>query len=347
MFHNETVRNTTIDKFVLTCSDITFVFRFDNHNFYLFYAALACYGLLCILISLANVVVIYVITMFKTEFNDPVYSLYICTAFTDLFLGIIGIPLWIATSVMAYQKIKSCILYEILVFLGFTSGYASYLFVFLLAVDRYIAICKPFFYIRKIKSSMYIYRIAAVVVFVISVTITFISRTTKKILFTTVVEILKTAFVFLSSCFIYIIIYHKVCKMNTDLQKRLGAKYSDPKLKNEQKLALSTFLLLFFLYLCYLPHTIKTVLEVIDVLHGDNIYTVGLWTFLLMLSKSFLNPLLYCMPLKTFRKKIWMVLQCSRGRKVAEVPKVDSESTTKVTEDIPLHTGCNVSVQRM
>lgn len=248
---------------------------------------------------------------------------------------------------MAYQKIKSCILYEILVFLGFTLGYASYLFVFLLAVDRYIAICKPFFYIRKIKSSMYIYRIAAVVVFVISVTITFISRTTKKILFTTVVEILKTAFVFLSSCFIYIIIYHKVCKMNTDLRKRLGAKYSDPKLKNEQKLALSTFLLLFFLYLCYLPHTIKTVLEVIDVLHGDNIYTVGLWTFLLMLSKSFLNPLLYCMPLKTFRKKIWMVLQCSRGRKVAEVPKVDSESTTKVTEDIPLHTGCNVSVQRM
>ena len=219
MFHNETVRNTTIDKFVLTCSDITFVFRFDNHNYYLFYAALACYGLLCILISLANVVVIYVITMFKTEFNDPVYSLYTCTAFTDLFLGIIGIPLWIATSVMAYQKIKSCVLYEILVFLGFTSGYASYLFVFLLAVDRYIAICKPFFYIRKIKSSMYIYRIAAGVVFVISVTITFISRTAKKILFTTVVEILKTAFVFLSSCFIYIIIYHKVCKMNTDLQK--------------------------------------------------------------------------------------------------------------------------------
>ena len=43
------------------------------------------------------------------------------------------------------------------------------------------------------------------------------------------------------------------------------------------------------------------------------------------------------MPLKTIRKKIWMVLQCSSGRKVAEVPKVDSESTTKVTEDTPAH----------
>ena len=343
MFHNQTVGNIPINKFVLRCSDTTFIFRFDNNNFYIFHAALACYGLLCILISLANVVVIYVITMFKTEFSDPVYSLYIYTAFTDLLLGIIATPLWIATSVMAYQKVKSCILFEILIFSTFTSGYSSYLLVFLLAVDRYIAICKPFFYIRKIKPSMYIYRIAAGVVFLISIAITFISRTTKKILFKTMVEIFKTVFVFLGSCFIYIIIYHKVRKMNTDLQKRLGVKHSDPKLKNEQKLALSTFLLLFFLYLCYLPHTIKNVLEVIGILHGDNIYTVGLWTFLLMLSKSFFNPLLYCLPLKIIRKKIQMVFKCSRGRKVR---KVDSERTTKVTEDISLHTGFNVNVHR-
>ena len=133
-------------------------------------------------------------------------------------------------------------------------------------------------------------------------------------------EAFNATIILFIDCFVYIIIYCKARKINDMHKKRMGKKYSTNSPKYEKKLVKSTLLIVLSLYLCYIPHVVKLILEFINILYGDTVHTIGSWTFLSIASKSLLNPLLYCYSLKVVRSKVLESHRCHCCRKSSLTP---------------------------
>ena len=72
---------------------------------------------LSLLTTFTNIIIILFIYKNHRALNSPSISLYVYTAFADLLLGVVGVPLWISYQILAYYRKKICILDEILTFI--------------------------------------------------------------------------------------------------------------------------------------------------------------------------------------------------------------------------------------
>ena len=61
---------------------------------------------LSLLTTFTNIIIILVIYKNHRALNSPSISLYVYTAFADLLLGVIGVPLWISYQILAYYRKK-------------------------------------------------------------------------------------------------------------------------------------------------------------------------------------------------------------------------------------------------
>ena len=270
---------------------------------------------LSLLTTFANIIIIHVIYKNHRALNPPSISLYVYTAFADLLLSIIGLPLWISYQILAYYRKTIRILYEVLTFMTHYFAIVSFFLVLLLSADCYITVFKPFFYEEKIKPSNRIYRYTTTVIFLLIFLVVSITKLLESHIMLNIFEAFNATIILFIDCFIYIIIYCKARKINDMHKKQMGKKYSTNSPKHEKKVVKSTLLIVLSLYLCYIPHVIKLILEFINILYGDTVYTIGSWTFLLIASKSLLNPLLYCYSLKVVRSKVLESLRCHCCRK--------------------------------
>ena len=207
------------------------------------------------------------------------------------------------------------ILYEVLTFMTHYFAIVSFFLVLLLSADRYIAVFKPFFYEEKIKPSNRIYRYTTTVIFLLIFLVVSITKPLESHIMLNKSKAFNATIILFIDCFIYVIIYCKARKINDMHKKQMGKKYSTNSPKHEKKVVKSTLLIVLSLYLCYIPHVIKLILEFINILSGNTVYTIGSWTFLLIASKSLLNPLLYCYSLKVVHSKVLESLRCHCCRK--------------------------------
>ena len=162
-------RNTTITKdsmemdvYISKCDNLQYMFRFDGFYEYSFLLVLILNMIASLIITFLNSIVIFVIHKNQQEFNSPSISLYVYTAYADLFLGSVGMPMWITYLILSYYRKRECILYKMLTFTTHFCAILSFFLVLLLSLDRYIAIFKPFLYTEKIKSNHSIYRMITI-----------------------------------------------------------------------------------------------------------------------------------------------------------------------------------------
>ena len=278
------------DIFISKCNYLQYIFRIDGYYKYSFPLVLMLNVAQSLLTIFANIIIIHVIYKNHRALNAPSISLYVYTSFADLLLSIFGLPLWIFYQILAYYRKIICILYEVLTFMTHYFAIFSFFLVLLLSIDRYIAVFKPFFYEEKIKPSNKIYRYTTTVIFLLFFLAVSIMKLLENHIVLNIFEDFNANIVLFINCFIYITIYCKARKINDMHKKKMGKKYSTNSPKYEKKLVKSTLLIVLLLYLCYIPHVIKLILEFINILYGDTVYTIGSWT--LIASKSLLNPLL-------------------------------------------------------
>ena len=161
------------DLYSFTCGHLSYTFCLHNLCTLNIYIVLILTFFLCILTLLLNVLVMYIISKHK-EFKCAAFSLYFYTACTDLFLAFVGMPLWIIIVIMALYRTHSCGLFEVTIFILHAMGMVSFSLVFLLSMDRYIAIFKPFYYNAKIQSKRNAYglitAIIVITMFIITLT---------------------------------------------------------------------------------------------------------------------------------------------------------------------------------
>ena len=304
-------RNTTITKnsmemdvYISICDNLQYMFRFDGFYEYSFMLVLILNLIASLIITFLNSIVIFVIHKNQQEFNSPSISLYVYTAYADLFLGIVGMPMWITYLILSYYRKRECIFYKMLTFITHYCATLSFFLVLLLSLDRYIATFKPFFYMEKIKSNHSIYRMITVLILVLILFVVIATILFENHLILNMFEAFSTPIFIFIDFYIYVRIYRKVKRIKVSYKERVGKRYSWSDTKHERKLVKSTLLIVLSLYLCYTPHIIKIVLEFMNILQGYKIYVIGLWTFLFIASKSLWNPLLYCYSLKPIRKKV-------------------------------------------
>ena len=308
------------DIYVSKCNYLQYMFRFDGYYMYSFLLVLMLNIALSLLTSFTDIIIIHVIFKNNRVLNTPSISLYVYTTFADLFLSIIGLPLWISYQIHTYYRKAICILYEILTFITHYFAIVSFFLVLLLSADRYIVIFKPFFYEEKIKPSNRIYRHTTTVIFLLVFLVVSVTKLLESHIMLNIFEALNAIIILFIDCFIYIIIYCKARQINDMHKKRMGKKYSSISPKYEKKLVKSTLLIVLSLYLCYTPHVIKLILDFTNILNGDAVYTIGSWSFLLIAPKSLLNPLLYCYSLKVVCSKVFESLRCCSCKKANLAP---------------------------
>ena len=263
------------DIFISKCNYLQYMFRFDGYYMYSFLLVLMLNIALSLLTTFTNIIIIHVIYKNNRVFNSPSISLYVYTVFADLFLSIIGLPLWTSYQILAYYRKTICILYEILTFITYYFAIASFFLVLLLSADRYIAVFKPFFYEEKVKPSNRIYRYTTTVIFLLVFLVVSVTKLLESHIILNIFEAFNATIVLFIDCFIYIIIYCKTRKINDMHKKRMGKRYSSKSPKYEKKLVKSTLLIVLSSYLCYTPHVIKLILEFTNILDGHAVYTIG------------------------------------------------------------------------
>lgn len=293
----------TSDIYSFTCGHLFYTFCLHNLCTLNIYIVLILNFFLCILTLLLNILVMCIIAKHK-EFKCAAFSLYFYTACTDLFLAFVGMPMWIIIVIMALYRTHSCGLFEVTIFILHVMGMLSFVLVFLLSMDRYIAIFKPFYYNAKIQSKRNVYGLITVI---IVITMFIITLTTFLLKNYNLLNFIQLAIIF-SNFIIQLVIYSRICCKTKAIErtyaKRIGKRFKNKNCSQDRKLVLSNMLLVMTLYLCYLPHGVKLILEFANMLEGHWIFTVGLWTYLFIGLKSLLNPILYCLSLKSVRVKI-------------------------------------------
>ena len=310
-------RNTTITKdtmemdvFISKCNNLQYMFRFDGFYEYSFMLVLILNMTASLIITFLNSIVIFVVHKNQQVFNSPSISLYVYTAYADLFLGSVGMPMWITYLILSYYRKRECILYKMLTFATHYFAILSFLLVLLLSLHRYIAIFKPCFYTEKIKSNHSICRRITVLIIVLILLVVIATILLENHLILNMFEAFSAPIFLFIDVYIYVRIYRKVKIIKVSYKERVGKRYRRNDAKHERNLVKFTLLIMLSLYLCYAPHVIRIVLEFMNILQGYKIYTIGLWTFLLIASKSLWNPLLYCYSLKLILKEVQKSLDC-------------------------------------
>lgn len=256
---------------------------------------------------------ITILALRKTSLSSPLKTLLLSLAVSDLGVGLLVQPLYVATLVMESEGnfsasynfvLKSCDM--IVVFLCV----ASFLGVMALSVDRFLAIHLHLRYQAIVTHK----RVVASVVF-IWVLSAVISQTAIHIRQVTVLVFGTISVICLiSSAFFYYKIYVTVQRHTNQiqvlqLQPRQGDNEMVEYTTRLKKAAIGTFYVYLVFLICNLPNTCILLIPSNLVQQSADLGTILLLAETLVFLNSSLNPLIYCWKMRHIRQAIMAMLR--------------------------------------
>lgn len=256
---------------------------------------------------------ITILALRKTSLSSPLKTLLLSLAVSDLGVGLLVQPLYVATLVMESEGnfsasynfvLKSCDM--IVVFLCV----ASFLGVMALSVDRFLAIHLHLRYQAIVTHK----RVVASVVFIWVVSAV-ISQTAIHIRQVTVLVFGTISVICLiSSAFFYYKIYVTVQRHTNQiqvlqLQPRQGDNEMVEYTTRLKKAAIGTFYVYLVFLICNLPNTCILLIPSNLVQQSADLETILLLAETLVFLNSSLNPLIYCWKMRHIRQAIMAMLR--------------------------------------
>ncbi|XP_066936640.1 melanopsin-like [Clytia hemisphaerica] len=234
--------------------------------------------------------------------------LLVSTAVSDLCVGLLSIPFFVANFFMAFQEQYQCVFYTIQI--GFVHYFSliSFLLVLAIAIDRVVAVYKPFFYHDNITAHWqnYVYLTTLIwlalffmIILVICVPAWFVLLYTEACIFgiTTVV-----------SFGAHFSIYFTVKRFNkTSPHASVDSKNRrkmERRNRKERKLTILTFLMLVSIVCCYIPYAVTGILWFLKMDGADWLMSLNMWSYVMVALKSLLNPILYCYSISSISREV-------------------------------------------
>ena len=264
---------------------------------------------------------IFVITLLKIRSLQTSSNAVLgCLCSSDLLIGVFTFPVWglhisLIYSQPSHEGIKLLIAFGI-VRLGFTG--LSSLFIMLVNLDRYVAICHPYKYIKYATSKLY------VIIFICTCLIYAVTTTLSFILYErygTLCRNVNFAIIFIATMAVLIYCNWKILRVIGRHRREIASvernSYGHGQqsgFHGETKRYRIIIIVVILFAICKLPQILSYLLIFIVRLR----VTFPLFIFyhvsdILLLVNGLLNPLVFCFSVKCFRTAVKSLFCCQRA----------------------------------
>ena len=317
--------------------------------------------ILAIVTTLLNGLTTYIM-LIHTKYQTPSYFLLLNNAILDGLFPLTLIP-WNFILMEIMDENTSCAFIDTSLYIGYVLGSCSVLLANLMALDRYLAIFRPFFYHEKILVNYKSYGPCIIGGSIFSTVFTGVSLLTPNfsLYYGYATLILSTAIMF----GLYVIIRTHL------LVKEIGEKTypsikhkerEERRRKHEDYMNKLTMALIVVLLATYAPFAAYSMIRLVAYRTlTTNSYAAVVWVYTFIYSKSIANPLLFCISMSTLRRDIRRLfrkknnavhgmensrtnvyaetnrtnrtINCGRSGAAARPPSLDNQTTTKPSSD--------------
>ncbi|XP_065113553.1 trace amine-associated receptor 13c-like [Paramisgurnus dabryanus] len=292
--------------------------RRSTHEYNIMYVFFSLMSLWTVFL---NLLVIISISHFK-KLHTPTNMLILSLAVTDLFVGLIVIPLEAIMFIETcwYFGDTFCKLFSIITGLLLNTSLSNLV---LIAVDRYVAVCHPLLYPQKITTTRTIFTICVFwfcfSAYNISMVVT-TSQTTYRcygectFIITFAWTVIDVFLSFLFPCTIIITLYlrifyvaHQQVKVINSLM-RSGKHLTEGSVrrKSESKAALTLGIIMTVYLFCWIPYFILSLIPI------TGIASIAYLIYWMVYINSGLNPLIYAIFYPWFRTSVKHILNLSK-----------------------------------
>ncbi|XP_028513955.1 adrenocorticotropic hormone receptor isoform X2 [Exaiptasia diaphana] len=294
-------------------------------------------GVLSVPTTILNLLLILSI-LTSPNLRRPSYILICALAFTDLGVGILVQPLYIARKItfMMSDYETYCILMKTGNVVAHVICSPSFFIVTAISVDRYLAIYLRASYQQHVTNRAVLQYLAFTIVCACCITVSRFHATSPKYMG-------FGAFFLCVFLFIILFCYFKSLSELSQLQAKSSARSSQPVASHRRVLA-TLMMIVTALFMCYVPFVVVVI--AIAIIGRSKPFMIA-WeiTASMMYFNSFLNPILHFSRLKELRESCWAVIKKS-NRSIDERNQAnlgyDNQALEKQLAELSLDTGQEV-----
>ena len=265
----------------------------------------------------ANVILLLIIAKTRS-LHTPSNILLAALCFSDLLVGVVSQPAFIALLFkIQWFQIPSITLAKVVELSSTVLNGSSFIIVFYITIDRYVAVCRPFFYQRNASIKCYSIVVTITMLYQFSVPI---ASPSFYFFSYAVFTILAFAAIF----FCYIRIYLVIAQKERSVL-RLGSFGDEEREilhrnREERSKTYTIMVLLIVFTITYLPILLVVVVifgpdQISDLCQlSPDMYLMLTWsTFIYALSGA-INPIVYCIRMKAIKEATKSLLMIRRNR---------------------------------
>ena len=252
----------------------------------------------------------------KRALHAPSNAALGCLCCSDLLIGILTMPVWaLNTSIIHNESLYDSteLFVEIAKVYWIFSGFSS-LFVMLVNLDRYAAICHPFTYMQHATAKLYVVTaISACAIYALMVGFAYLVDKLYDVYCTGVIYIMITSITTLILVYCTWKIFNVIRRHRREIASVENMSNGQPqgRFQRETKRHHTIILLVALHFICKMPHIISYMLVNMHIVPFNIVLLiVSAASDNLLLLNSLLNPLVYYFSVAIFRAAMKAVLRC-------------------------------------
>ena len=260
--------------------------------------------ILSLVAIMLNGIVSYVMVA-HTKYQTPTYFLLLNNAILDAIFPV-TLMSWNFILMEVMNHDTSCTFINTSLYIGYVFGSASVILANMMALDRFLAIFRPFFYHEKIVINYKTYGPYIIACWIFSVLFTAASLLTPNFsMFYAYATLLLSAAITFGT---YVSIRtHMLVREITDktYPSIKHREREERRRKHEEYMNKLTTAMIIVLLTTYLPFTVYSLIRLTaSKLLTPTAYAGVIWVYTFIYSKSIANPLLFCISMSTLRRDI-------------------------------------------
>ena len=252
-------------------------------------------------------------------------------SFTDLLVGIVVGPLYIARQALALSGVDHCGVWIAYLTMALFCTGASFLHLTLITCERYVAIISPLKYVRFVTRTRVLGIIAGVWIAWVTLTCVRFAGIANRIIYLICFGVIGSCYTI--TAFVYAFIFRETRRH----QRRIVAEQQTyepctaPSVSRETKLAKTMAYIFGALLICYTPGMIILLIRTMKGDTAELLYSFYPWAENLIFLNSSLNPMIYCWRNREIRRAVFRVINRWSGRMWPNITSSASAGDVEVT----------------